>query len=220
MWLRETRERSPQRRARFPTVLPCGVRLEHKNRERDVMEMTWEGMVHVAAPIESVYRYLADLPRHREWAQSVERMELQQPGDATGIGARYLTFERQALHADRQPHQSLSDRDGVRETTLAEVLELVPNQRIAWHAHSVPRRNIRADIAFDLTPAPGAGTMVTQRISMRLSLSAQLLALLLFRCSPATIRARSEAQWRASLDNIKAILEEPAEQDSSRGAVP
>ena len=184
------------------------------------MVITWEGAIQVAAPIESTYEYLADFPRHGEWAQSVERMELQQPGNAAGIGARYLTYERQALHDDRRPHQPLADRGGIRETSLAEVRELAPPRRIAWHAHAVPRRNIRADIAFDLAPTPGGGTTVTQRITLRLSLPALLLARLLLRVSPAVLRAKSEAQWRGSLRNIKAILEKAAERDSARGATP
>jgi hypothetical protein len=189
----------------------AGERLE----KREVMHVAWEGTVEVAAPLEFTYRYLADLPRHGEWAQSVERMELQHPGDADGVGARYLTYERQALHHDRQPHQSLVDRGGIVEKTLAEVRELVPNRRIAWHAHSVPRKNIRADIAFDLAPIARDGTAVTQRISMHFSLPALLLARLLLRVSPAELRSKSETQWQASLQNIKLILEEAAERDAS-----
>ena len=185
-----------------------------------MLQIHWEGTITAAAPVEGTYDYLADLPRHREWAQSVERIEPQQPGDAAGVGARYLTYERQALHADRLPHQSLADRGGVAEKSLAEVRELVPHRRIAWHAHSVPRRNIRVDIAFDLTPAPGGGTIITQRIAMRLSLPALLLARLFLRVGPAELQSRSEAQWHASLQNIKTILEQYAAHGGTPEATP
>jgi uncharacterized protein YndB with AHSA1/START domain len=171
------------------------------------MIIAWEGTIRVAAPIEAAYRYLADLPRHREWAQSVERIDMEQPGDAVGIGARYLTYERQGLQDDRQPHQSLAEREGIVEKTLAEVRDVVPNRRFAWHAHSVPRKNIRADIAFEFAPAAGGGTTITQRITMRMSLAAVLLARLLLRVGPTELRTRMEAQWEASLRNIQAVLE-------------
>ena len=72
------------------------------------MDINWQGSVQINAPVEQVYRYLADFPRHCEWAQTLERMEQIRAGDSTGIGARYLTFERQAMQADRKPYERLT----------------------------------------------------------------------------------------------------------------
>jgi uncharacterized membrane protein len=32
------------------------------------MDVNWQGSIQIDAPIEQVYRYLADFPRHCEWA--------------------------------------------------------------------------------------------------------------------------------------------------------
>jgi uncharacterized membrane protein len=172
------------------------------------MDHQWTGTVHIAAPVETVYQYLAELPRHCEWAQTLERMEQQRPGDARGLGARYLTYERQAFQHDRQPRESLANRPGFKGKTLAEVRELVPNRRIAWHSHPVPRMGVHADIAFELLPAPDGGTTLTQRIAMHQAPLVMLMFRPVFRMRPEEMAAKSTAQWQASLQNIKAILEE------------
>jgi uncharacterized membrane protein len=96
--------------------------------------ITWDGTVTIHVPVERVYRYLADLPRHTEWAQSVETLELLRPGDGSGLGARYRVIERQVWQTDRRPRQSLTDKYGKPGDFLCEVRELIPNRRIAWHA--------------------------------------------------------------------------------------
>jgi uncharacterized membrane protein len=175
------------------------------------MEHHWTGTITIDAPVETVYSYLADLPRHCEWAQTLERMELQRAGDADGIGARYLTFERQAFQNDRQPRESLAERQGFKGKTLAEVRELVPNRRIAWHSHPVPRMGIHADISFDLAPAPGGGTTLTQRIAMHQAALVMLLFRPVFRMGKEEMARKSDAQYQGSLRNIRAILEEDAD---------
>jgi uncharacterized membrane protein len=172
------------------------------------MEANWSGSVTIAAPVERVYAYLADFPRHCEWAQTLERMEQQRAGDANGIGARYLTFERQAFQADRKPRGPMPAK-AFKGKTLAEVRELAPNRRIAWHSHPVPRMRIWADIAFDLAPE-GNGAKLTQTIRMHQGwLPLQLFARLAFKSTPAAMEEKARAQWAASLQNIKTILEEP-----------
>ena len=49
------------------------------------MDVEWQGSISIAAPPERVYRYLADFPRHGEWAQSV--IELEQAGDSAKAAA-------------------------------------------------------------------------------------------------------------------------------------
>lgn len=183
------------------------------------MDHQWQDTIHIDAPVEAVYAYLADLPRHCEWAQTLESMELKKPGDARGVGAQYLTHERQAFQNDRRPRESLADRKAFKGTTLAEVRELVPNRRIAWHSHPVPRMGVHADIALELAPAPDGGTTLTQRIAMHQAALPMLLFRPVFRMGPEEMKAKSEAQWKASLQNIKAILEEDAgDRRTARGA--
>jgi uncharacterized membrane protein len=172
------------------------------------MDTTWTGSVEIAAPSERVYAYLADLPRHCEWAQTLERMEQKKTGDAAGVGATYLTFERQAFQADRRPKGPLPAK-AFRGKTLAEVREKSPNRRIAWHSHPVPRMGVWADIAFDLAADGRGGTNLTQTIRIHQAwLPLQIFSRLFFKTTPAGMEQKARAQYQASLANIKAILED------------
>ena len=50
------------------------------------MDVSWQGSVQIDVSVEQAYCYLADLPRHAEWAQSVERLDLVRAGDSSGVG--------------------------------------------------------------------------------------------------------------------------------------
>ncbi|MHB8646225.1 MAG: SRPBCC family protein [Thermomicrobiales bacterium] len=173
------------------------------------MDRDWQGSIHVDAPVEEVYRYLADFPKHCEWAQTLERMEETKPGDSTGIGRTYRTTERQAFQSDRAPREELNK--GFKGTTMCEVRDLVPNQRIAWHSYALPKMGISADLAFELTPKAG-GTTVKQQITMHQPAAPMwLFRKFVFKMSAEEMETRALAQWQASLANIKAILEEKKE---------
>jgi uncharacterized membrane protein len=175
------------------------------------MDLNWQGSVDINAPVDRVYTYLADFPKHCEWAQTLERMEQKKPGSASGVGAVYRTYERQGLQADRAPRGPLPAKAS-KGTTECEVTELAPNKRIGWKAHPVPvGLGIHANLGFDLAPNANGGTHLTQTIHMHEPwLMAQLLSRLMFRMKPEQAEAKTHAQWQASLDNIKKILEEPA----------
>ena len=167
------------------------------------MEERWQGTVTINRPVEEVYRYLADFPRHCEWAQTLESMELKQAGDSSGVGARYLTSERQALQSDRKPHERIAN--GMRAKTMCEVRELVPNRRIAWRANPHPvKLGVSANIAMELEPAGDGRIRLTQTIAMR---QPKLMMSFAKRFMGMT-EEKVKAQWQASLDNIKLILEE------------
>jgi uncharacterized protein YndB with AHSA1/START domain len=171
------------------------------------MDMYWQGSTQINAPVEQVYRYLADFPRHCEWAQTLERMEQIRTGDSTGIGARYLTTERQAMQADRKPYEQLTK--GMRVKTLCEVRELIPNRRIAWHGHTVPKAmGLYADLDFVLAPTMDGGTLLTQHYRFHQPPFMRFMFTLIY---GSDLEAKGHAQWQASLHNIKAILEQAAD---------
>ena len=176
------------------------------------MDINWQGSVRIAAPIGQVYRYLADFPRHNEWAQTVERLELVRVGDGTGVGAHYLTTERQTLQADRKPREPLTK--GEPDQTLCEVRELLPDRRIAWHAHLLPEADPSADLDFEFVSAENGDTLLIQhqRISVPDSMLAELSNLF-----GSDVLEKVYLQWEAGLRNIKAILEERATSASSVG---
>jgi uncharacterized protein YndB with AHSA1/START domain len=177
------------------------------------MDAKWQGTVEIDAPVERVYEYLADFPKHCEWAQTLDRMELKQPGQQNGVGSVYLTYEMQAMQADRAPKGALPEK-GFKGKTECTVTELVPNKRIAWKAHPVPvSMGVHASLAFDLQPDPKGGTIVKQTIEMHQPwLPMQVFSRAAFKMKPAEMEARGAAQWQASLDNIKQVLEQPAGQ--------
>lgn len=171
------------------------------------MDVHWQGSVDIAAPPERVYDYLADFPKHCEWAQTLERMEPAQP---SMVGARYKTYERQAMQADRPPRGPLPAK-GFKGTTECEITELTPNRRIAWKAHPVPiGMGVHAKLAFDIAPSGDNSTRLTQTIDMHEAwLPSQIFTRIVYRTTPVEMEAKAHAQWTASLRNIQSILEEP-----------
>jgi len=166
------------------------------------MDITWQSTIQVHAPIEQVYRYLADLPRHAEWAQSVERLELVQAGDSSGVGAVYRTAERQAWQTDRAPRAALTR--GVAGTTMCEMVELTPNRRIAWRAWApVPGVKHTGAYAFELASDGNGGTRLTQSAALEDNWLGDIVSRLMFKTTPEKARA----QWDASLRNIKMLLD-------------
>lgn len=171
------------------------------------MDIQWQESIQIERPVEQVYAYLADFPRHAEWAQTLARLQQKRPGDQNGLGAQYLTFERQAMQADRKPGQIL--RKGLPVKTLCEVHQLIPNRRIAWHARTVPKTGLYSECAFEFAPADGGGTQLTQHITFHQPGPLAFLFRLIF---GKDVRQKGQAQWAAGLRNIKTILE----QDNGR----
>lgn len=171
------------------------------------MRQEWHDSIAIAAPPEEVYRYLADFPRHCEWAQTLERLTLTRAGDARGVGARFRAIERQALQSDRGPQQPIATRGGLRSRTGCEVRELVPGRRIAWHAYALPRIGLRAELSFELADEAGRGTLLTQRIVFHQPDPLRLVFRLILRATEEELATKGAAQWSAGLRNIKAILE-------------
>jgi uncharacterized protein YndB with AHSA1/START domain len=168
------------------------------------MNISWTGTITIAAPIERVYAYLADLPRHAEWAQSVQQLVAVRAGDEHGVGAVFRATERQVWQADRRPREPLTA--GAAGEMMCELTELVTNRRIAWRAWvPVPILRHEGRYAFDLEPAAG-GTRLTQTSQLADNWLGDLVSRLVFKTTAATARA----QWEASLANIKLILEEHA----------
>jgi uncharacterized membrane protein len=166
------------------------------------MDVSWQGNIQIDAPLAHVYRYLADLPRHAEWAQSVERLVLTRAGDSAGVGAIYRTAERQGWQTDRAPRAPLTR--GVAGATMCEMVELIPNQRIAWRSWAlVPGVKHAGAYSFELASDGNGGTRLIQSAALEDNWLGDLVSRLVFKTTPEKVRA----QWQASLANIKTILE-------------
>ncbi|MDP9312371.1 MAG: SRPBCC family protein [Chloroflexota bacterium] len=169
------------------------------------MDIRWQGEIHIAASYDVVYEYLANFPRHAEWAQTIERMEQRKQGDEYGVGAQYHTWERQGMQSNRAPGEPITMGRPVE--TLAEVRELSPSYRIVWQARTVQKPLMSAELSFDLKADAGGGTRLLQRIYLHTSKPYDLLDKLRHRTDPVILRAQLRAQWEAGLRNIKEIVE-------------
>lgn len=179
------------------------------------MDIRWHGTIQIDVPIEQVYAYLADLPRHAEWAQSVERLDLVRPGDRSGVGAVYRTAERQDWQTDRAPRAALTR--GVAGTTMCELVELIPGRRIAWRSWApVPGVKHVGRYAFDLAPDGRGGTRLTQSAALEDNWLGDIVSHLIFKTTPEKARA----QWQASLGNVKVALEEYARPSAAEQPAP
>lgn len=143
----------------------------------------WENEVStdIAAPIEDVYRYLADFPRHREWSHGVA--ELTPAGNGTiGVGAEFRASETAPFKL----------------TTFSRLTVLDPPRRIAWEASD--GRNMRVRWAFELGAKDG-GTHLVQRSRWEPTSLMGRVALNLMR------KRQVPKENRQSLVQIKTILE-------------
>jgi len=163
------------------------------------MDIRWKNAIQINRPVEQVYAFLADFPRHAEWAQTVERLERIETGDANGVGARYLTHERQSMQVDRKPGEPLTK--GMKAKTICEVRALDPNQRIAWHSYMTMLTSTYADWEFRLESDSTGGTHLTQTCHFHFSPLSQGIGRLL------NMERKALAQFDAGLQNIKTILE-------------
>ena len=164
------------------------------------MSKEWTGSVHVAAPVEQVYAYLADFTRHAEWDEATERVEHL---EGEGVGAKYRAYER------LDSLMRVGDGEGVFKNQAGvahrEVTSLVPHSHIEWHTYPVPRLGISADCAFDLA-AEGSGTKVTQTVRINTPSVVDALEKVVFR----NMDAKQQAQWTKNLENLKAAVERDA----------
>ena len=181
------------------------------------MDIRWQGEISISAPYDLLYSYLADFPRHAEWAQTVDRLELVKPGDAQGVGAQYHTVERQGMQSNRAPFEPLTKGEIVE--TICEVRELCPSYRIVWSAASLRKPRRSADLSFDLTGTGPGSTRLLQRITLHSSKSYDVLDKLRNRTDPVILQAQLRAQWEAGLKNIKEIVETMAREQQLRVAV-
>jgi uncharacterized membrane protein len=176
------------------------------------LDIRWQNTIQINRPVEQVYTYLADFPRHCEWAQTLVRLEQIRPGDNHGIGAQYLTIERQAMQTNRKPGEELTQ--GMMAKTMCEIRELIPNRRIAWHAHFVPNVGTYADLSFELIPTANGGTELTQTSCFYQPAPIYFVFRLIF---GSGLQQKARAQWDASLRNIKAILEQSDARPNHHG---
>jgi uncharacterized protein YndB with AHSA1/START domain len=143
----------------------------------------WENEVStdIAAPVEDVYRYLADFPRHKEWSVGVAELAPVADG-RVGVGAEFAASETIPM----------------KFASRARVMALEPPRRVAWEA--TDGRLLRVEWALELSPTDD-GTRLVERSRWRPRNALGGAILRLWR------RRRIPDENRRSLERLKAILE-------------
>ena len=164
------------------------------------MSKEWTGSVHVAAPVEQVYAYLADFTRHGEWDEATKKVEHL---EGQGVGAKYRAYERLNSVLKLGDKDSLfGNQAGV---THREVTSLVPHSHIEWHTFPVPKLGISADCSFELSPE-GDGTTVRQTVRINTPSVIDAMEKVIFR----NMDAKQQAQWDQNLHSLKTMVERTA----------
>ena len=139
-----------------------------------------EVSIDIAAPVDQVYRYLADFTRHAEWSMSVAAIEQVTPGPV-GVGTEFKASET-------LPSKLVS---------FARIVALDASTRVAWE--STDHRVFRTNWEF-LLSAQNGRTHLTQHVIFHpLGFLGQLVLLLRKRQVPS--------ENLRSLHRIKEILE-------------
>ena len=139
-----------------------------------------EVSIDIAAPMDQVYRYLADFTRHSEWSMSVAKIEQMTPG-SVGVGTEFKASE--ILPA--------------KLVSFARITVLEPPTRVAWE--STDHKVFRTNWEFELS-AQNGGTHLVQRVTFHtIRLIGQIMLQLRKRQAPS--------ENLKSLNRIKANLE-------------
>lgn len=140
-----------------------------------------ESAIDIAAPVETVYEYLADFSRHPEWSTGVEELVPVEKGPVA-VGTELKATEKVPA----------------RFTSYTRITALEPGRRIAWE--SGDGRNMKVKWAFELSPQDGSTHLVQRAYVEPTSLAGKIFL--------AVIRKRHIPKENAqSLAQIKSKLE-------------
>jgi uncharacterized membrane protein len=158
----------------------------------------------IGRPAAEIYAYLADFPRHPEWAHTYLSIEPLTPGPPR-VGSRYRVREKQDLRSDKLPYTTVAHREGVDYVSELEVIALELNQRIGWRSQ-VQGGPFSAEGAFVLEPV--TDVITTVRMRMRLTGAQEQIRSWMLdlqaRGYPLDIIAR---QVDRAMHNLRTILE-------------
>ena len=143
-----------------------------------------EVSIDIDAPVSEVYRYLADFPRHQEWASARMEYLKQRTAGPIQVGSEFDAAETVPFRA----------------ITHGRITALEPGSRIAWHAWL--SRGSAFDWEFLLSDG-ASGTHLVQRTKWRTALLLRMASwpLILIR------RKQMPGENRRGLERIKANLE-------------
>ncbi len=170
-----------------------------------MVEFTAERTEWIQAPIDEVYAYVSDFPRHVEWNHQPTEMTLMSTGPV-GVGSVFRTYEQPPSNASwfmRAIWPVGKYLTGSKGYTEAEITALEPDHRVAWKAQA-PLNNgglmASTDWVIELE-SQNEGTKVTQRVDFR------FFGKMGSRVNPETAAAQNGEEMSRNLARLKSILE-------------
>lgn len=173
-------------------------------------EFTSERTIVIAAPVESVYEYVSDFPRHVEWNHQPTQMTKITDGPV-GVGSIFRTKERPPRDTPwlmKMIFPLLGKLLGGTGYTEAEITALNANQHVAWTAIAPKKKgglNAKAEWEINLEPQ-GEGTQVTQRVRF------QMFGALGERLDPEKLSQQGGEEMATNLTHLKTVLETESAQ--------
>lgn len=140
-----------------------------------------ETAINIAAPVETVYEYLADFPRHPEWSTGLEEL--------VAIGQGPITVGTEFKATEKVP---------ARFTSYTRITGLEPRRRIAWE--SWDGRTTKVKWVFELSAQNGSTHLVQRARVAPTSLVGKILLTVMRKRQIPKENARSLAQIKARLE--------------------
>ena len=179
--------------------------------ESNAALVSFETSVTVNAPIQAVYDYVADFPRHVEWNHQPQEMKSLTPGPVA-VGSQYETVEempenmsmiQKIMFGVMMP--VIKWRTGTNGNTIAEITALESPNRVAWKAHMPSKKKgdlMRMNWELRLAEQ-GGSTEVTQRCEVIPPPESPFAKM----AANQDMADMSKAGVQANLQRMKAIVE-------------
>lgn len=172
---------------------------------------SYETAVQINAPVEKIYSYVADLPRHVEWNEQPAEMTSMN-GDEVAVGSRYRTIEvdpsnlpwHQRIMMKLMMPMMMKKWDLDERATIAEITALEPRERVAWNAH-MPNNQGKKLMEMDweiLFAEKNGGTEVIQRCEIKPPADSPFLSML----NDAQV-AKNKEETALNLNRLKSMME-------------
>lgn len=168
-------------------------------------DFTEECSVAIQAPIEAVYEYVSDFPRHVEWNHQPTEMTKLTDGPV-GVGSVFRTKEQPTSSTSwlLKPLVPLvTVLFGGTGYTEAEITTLEPNRRVAWKAAAPKKKGgffARSEWELRLESRDEA-TLITQWVHL------EFLGKMGERMNPETAAVRTGEEMEHNLAILKEIME-------------
>ena len=174
--------------------------------EISMSDFSYKTDVHINAPIERVYRYLADFPRHVEWNHQPQAMTALTEGE-TAVGSQYRTEETNPSNMplmQRIMMPLMRMRYKSETFTIAEITDLNPNKRVAWTAHAPNKQGKKLmQMHWELLlEEKNGGTQVTQSCEIDPPADSPFASMV-----SDDMVANGKAETARNLKRLKSILE-------------